>query len=147
MNNVWKIYWWSRKEAVGGKHDDNWLHQGRNGQGGSNRVLSRTHYQINAARSGMITWKGSWETKVKNEEWTWSLGGVPSAAPRTHQWEASPFDRDLDDCEIWGRLKLRRHNYFTTVPVSWYSHTVESIHSTKTEQHLGIRLSWKFWKS
>ncbi len=23
--------------------------------------------------------------KMENEEWTWSLGRVPSAAPRTHQ--------------------------------------------------------------
>ena len=65
-----------------------------------------------------------------------SIGGVPSAAPKTGKRKADTLDRDLANFEILRRLNLRRHKQFTIVPVSYYSHAVEYSHSAKIGQLL-----------
>ncbi len=68
----------------------------RNRQGEENQVVSSTHYQSNATENGSATLKMKLR-KMQNEEWTRSIGGVPSAARKTCEKKAGPLHRDLAD--------------------------------------------------
>ncbi len=71
-----------------------------------------------------------------NGKSTWSFGGVPNAAPKTHKKKPVLLDKGLANLKELRRLNLRRKNQFTIVPVSHCSHTVESSHSVKIGQPL-----------
>ena len=59
-------------------------------------------------------------------------------APKTHKGKADILDGDLVNFEILRRLKLRRRDTFTIVPVSYYSNAIKSSHSAKIGQILEL---------